>query len=221
MIDVFIIIINIILSIIIIHRKGRLIQITFDLVSLFIIFDLNRRTNNWVKRNCPNQRMSCIGKYRRNLINMRETLWYFYFEKSLYLMELCNVEMSSYFEMSASNVFWLYNTLYLIQSVGRIGFNFLIIRTIRTAQQHPAENKRLGGFYVSQPKLLEPRRPMATATKMDTRRPSTTSTLTRIPCEEARNCLWERKTTWRKPQLTTITVFHDIASVEGLPSIVC
>ena len=165
--------------------------------------------------------MSCIVKYRRNLINMRETLWYFYFEKSLYLMELCNIEMSSYFEMSASNVFWLYNTLYLIQSVGRIGFNCLIIRTIRTAQQDPGENERLGGFYVSQPKFLEPRRPMATATKMETTRPSTTSILmTRIPCKEARSYQWERKTTWRKPQLTTITVFHNLASVEELPSIV-
>ena len=156
---------------------------------------------------------------------MRETLWYFYFEKSLYLMELCNVEMSSYFEMSASNVFWLYNTLYLIQSVGRIGFNCLIIRTIRTAQQHPGENKRLGGFYVSQPKLLEPRRPMATTFRMDPRYSSDTPTstkrtTTRMQFEEPRHYLWERKTTLRKTQLTKTTVFHDIASVDELPSIV-
>ena len=39
--------------------------------STAIAFDLKeRRVGRLMKRMCPKKRMNCIGKYRRNLINM-------------------------------------------------------------------------------------------------------------------------------------------------------
>ena len=181
------------------NKKGQLIQTAFNIASLVIIFDLNRRTTTWVRVNCPNKTMSCIGKYRRNLINMQETLMYFYFEKGVFLVELCTIETSSYFEMSAHSVFWLYNSIFFVQSVGRVGFHYTMIGTAHS--ETPRE--RFDGFYVSKPKILEPRRPMAT----------TEIRLEDVKLDATKNI--------RSNNFTTSTFFHEIVSVEIFPSIDC
>lgn len=188
------------------NRKGQLIQTAFNIASLVIIFDLNRRTTSWVRKNCPNKRMSCIGKYRRNLINMQETLRYFYFEKSAFLLELCVIEISSYLDMSAHAVFWLYNSIYLVQSFGRVGFHCTMIRTAQCDTTQAQSHNRFHGFYVSKPTSLEPRRPLLTTTK--------------IRFQDAKPPL-TKKMRLVKPHLTTATLFHEILSVDISPCIDC
>ena len=178
------------------NKKGQLIQTAFNIVSLVIIFDLNRRTTTWVRVNCPKKTMSCIGKYRRNLINMQETLRYFYFEKSVFLVELCIIEMCSYFEMSPHSVFWLYNSIFFVQSVGRVGIHCTMIGRAHSE----TTRERFDGFYVSKPKILEPRRPVA-------------KTEIRLKLNATNNI--------RSKDFTTSTFFHEIVSVDIFPSIDC
>ena len=181
------------------NKKGQLIQTAFNIASLVIIFHLNRRTTTWVRGNCPNKRMSCIGKYRRNLMNMQETLRYFYFEKGVFLVELCTIEMCSHFEMSAHSVFWLYNSIFVVQSIGRVWFHWTMIGRAHSE----TTQERFDGFYVLKPKILEPRRPISR---------------TEIRLEDVKV---DARKNIRSNNLTQSTFFHETVSVEIFAPIDC
>ena len=132
---------------------------------------------------------------------MQETLWYYYFEKAVFLLELCIIEMCSYFEVSAHSLFWLYNSIYLFQSIGRVGFHCMMIGTAH----FEITQERFDGFYVSKPKVLEPRRPMKTTEiRLREVKPHATKN---IRLKDAR------------PYFTTSTFFHEIVAADIFPSI--
>ena len=96
-----------------------------------IAFDLKeRRVGRLMKKMCPNKRMNCIGKYRRNLINMDETLTYFYFEKLVFLVELIFMSISREWEevLGAEAIFWIFNSIVFAQSVIQTILQGLLLR---------------------------------------------------------------------------------------------
>ena len=114
-----------------------------------------------MKKMCPKKRMNCIGKYRRNLITMDETLTYFYFEKLVFLLELIFMSVSTKWEevLGAEAIFWMYNSIVFAQSVIQTILQCLILRySIREVDGGNEKEEPI--FYVSRvTKVLEPRRP--------------------------------------------------------------
>ena len=116
------------------------------------------QVNNWSRGVCPKGRMSCIGKFRRNLVTMRETLYFYIFEKVVFFLDVALTGVSSNFTPEA--LFWAHNAIILLQTIGRMSFYSLIINSpnskvnsvLPTASVEPK-------FYVLKSQFLEPRRP--------------------------------------------------------------
>ena len=94
---------------------------------------------------------------------MDETLAYFYFEKFVFLIELIFMTISTSSEeaMGAEAIFWMYNSIVFAQSVIQTIFQcFILRRSIGELDGKDVNDKEEGSsFYVSKPKVLEPRRP--------------------------------------------------------------
>ena len=116
------------------------------------------QVNNWSRGVCPKGQMSCIGKFRRNLVTMRETLYFYIFEKVVFFLDVALTGVSSNFTPEA--LFWAHNAIILLQTIGRMSFYSLIINSpnskvnsvLPTASPEPK-------FYVLKSQFLEPRRP--------------------------------------------------------------
>ena len=114
-----------------------------------------------MKKMCPNKQMNCIGKYRRNLINMDETVTYFYFEKVVFLVELIFMSVSTNWEeaMGLDAIFWMYNSIVFAQSVIQTILQCLILSCSIGELDGKDVNDNDGlNFYVTKPRVLEPRR---------------------------------------------------------------
>ena len=132
------------------------------LPSIAVAFDLKeRRVGRLMKKMCPNKQMNCIGKYRRNLINMDETVTYFYFEKVVFLVELIFMSVSTNWEeaMGLDAIFWMFNSIVFAQSVIQTILQCLILSCSIGELDGKDVNDNDGlNFYVTKPRVLEPRR---------------------------------------------------------------
>ena len=110
---------------------------------------------------CPKKQMNCIGKYRRNLINLDETVNYFYFDKLVFLVELIFMSVSTNWEeaMGPEAIFWMLNSIVFAQSVIQTILQCLILScSIGELDGKDVNDNNELNFYVSKPKVLEPRR---------------------------------------------------------------
>ena len=102
--------------------------------------------------------MNCIGKYRRNLTSMDETLTYFYFEKLVFLVEMIFMSVSTNWEevVGAEAIFWMFNSIVFAQSVIQTMLQCLIL-SYSIEEVDGKNDKEESSFYVSRvPKVLEP-----------------------------------------------------------------
>ena len=56
-------------------RVRKLVYISFMSLDIFNLFYFNSRVNRFLKGFCPNGRMSCIGLYKRNVIDLSQTVY--------------------------------------------------------------------------------------------------------------------------------------------------
>ena len=56
-------------------QKLVLIWIVFVLLEIIFFKYMEWRVTRFLRGHCPNQRMSCIGKYKRNVINFKQTAY--------------------------------------------------------------------------------------------------------------------------------------------------
>ena len=97
--------------------------------------------------------MSCIGRYRRNLINYSETIFLF---SLLVCHPILNIWIFS-LDMSAFSTFWSINILEILFCDGWYGLIFPILILKFVSFEQPREI-RIVKFYVRKPNVLEPRR---------------------------------------------------------------
>ena len=142
--------------------QGELVQIPMWTILVFYRWVLSQ-VNNWSKGVCPNRKMSCIGKFRRNLVTMRETMHFYLFEKLVFFLDVALLGVSN--NLPPEVRFWAHNSITLLQFIGRISFYSLIIEApdskMNTVLSDAAEPK----FYVLTPEFLEPRRPSISPSK--------------------------------------------------------
>ena len=114
-----------------------------------------------MKELCPKGAMSCIGKYRRNLITMKTTKRLFFLEQTLFLLQSGFVAAVPRLERKISHkgIFWIYNGIYLLFFVGQLFIHRQIITPsyIETLSLNSKPRDRRF-FKTKLPRVLEPRR---------------------------------------------------------------
>ena len=99
-----------------INQKGVLIEIAYGVLVIIQLFRSNRKSKQFVRGLCPNKNNHCIRIYRRNILNMHETMM---FHLSCYMISFVDnisVLIFNKFEVDPQTVFWTCNALLLIPS---------------------------------------------------------------------------------------------------------
>ena len=148
-------------------NKGLLIELAFYFLIFCQMFDFNRRTRRFMRGLCPTERNSCIRKYRRNLINMKETLSYDMSWYMIIFLEHMSVLIFSKIELDPMVVFLAYNILvfilYFSQHIYFIN-HFLLSYTELLSKTKGIPQS---SYFGSNQQVLQPRRPPASSSVFD------------------------------------------------------
>ena len=108
---------------------------------------------------CPRKRMSCIGKYRRNLIDFEQTSRYSTCWVMFSWMEFVLLMLLTHYknEMSSQTIFWAWN-IPLFVFIDIINGIVLPLTVAVPAKEKQKPDRRVE-FYTRKPRVLEPRRP--------------------------------------------------------------
>ena len=127
-------------------------------VSISYVIYLSSRSKRFIKAMCPGEKMSCIGRYKRNVLSYRETCalsiaWSF---NAMLYPVLTGILKKMY--ISPRAVFMI-DTFYYVLTYQFITLLIVVILSKRDFPVHSKPHK-ISHFYVhSPPRLLEPRRP--------------------------------------------------------------
>ena len=145
------------------NYKGVLIELAFYFIITCQMYDFNRRTKRFMRGLCPNETNNCIRKYRRNLVNMKETLSYDMSWYMIVFLEYMSVLFFSKLDLDPNIVFVTHNIfvfiLYFIQHLYFIN-HFLLSYTELLSKKRGIHNS---SFFGSNQQVLQPRRPPATS----------------------------------------------------------
>ena len=141
------------------NQKGLLIEAAFTTLSVIIILDSNRRVCRLLTAICPNRTYSCIGRYRRNLMSMKETFRHCLYWYLVVFIEQVFIFVSSKLKMDPHLLFLLYNSLNFLHGFAHFLYHSYCIQLsyLEISQQKPKTEAVL--FFVSGRSVLEPRRP--------------------------------------------------------------
>ena len=92
--------------------KGRIMALAYPFIAEVFNQYYSRKVTNYLRKLCPNRRMSCIGKYRRNLLSFRDmskyiSSWAAYSVVQGSVMIAAMIFGSS--KVSSTLVFWMHN----------------------------------------------------------------------------------------------------------------
>ena len=112
-----------------------------------------------MRNHCPLGKMSCIGRFRRNVLTLKQTV--------VLLLVFCLSDIADVFlqtlfswyqeQWSRETLFWIWNTRGFVTIEG---LNILIPFALSVPSEGDSQNSSSTDFYVRKPALLEPRRPM-------------------------------------------------------------
>ena len=109
---------------------------------------------------CPRGVISCIGRYKRNLISLQSTKLFFFVSQFLNILQLGFVAILPHIErnFSAETIFWVYNILYLGMFVGElVSHIYIIVPVFQILSATSCIPKKAKFFMTKPPKNLEPR----------------------------------------------------------------
>ena len=112
------------------------------------------RVKRYIKGLCPKKQLSCIGRYRRNIINFYESFYMMCLWSSNPFLE---VGMIQFMNLSPVSIFWSYNIMTFFFLDILHGLLFPLFITIFVKFEQPREI-RLQKFYVRRAVVLDPRR---------------------------------------------------------------
>ena len=118
---------------------------------------LSGKATRFMKKHCPHNKMSSIGRYKRNLMSHVETTMMAIMGNLLGIWENFVHFLLRFFNISPEAAFIVENMLWLILGEGTIFLLTVVLslRDIPTNEETPRRTK----FYVHIPGALEPRRP--------------------------------------------------------------
>ena len=107
-------------------RERKLVAVSFYCLDLFVLVYFSSRVNKFLRGLCPNGRMSCIGNYKRNVLDFVQT-FYLVLVGVLFsifkIVTILVIEDNSFY-FSKKTTFWIWN---LVEVVCNEGFYFFTI----------------------------------------------------------------------------------------------
>ena len=136
---------------VIIQSKKKFGAYAFIALGFFCFVYFKFKVKHLISGLCPNGRMSCLGKFKRNVINLNQTFWWFMWW--CFFMTFCCISIDygdGY--LSAKTQFWIWN---ISGFIGYEGMHLFIPFLLDVPSQGEilTENPE---FYVRKP-VLEPR----------------------------------------------------------------
>ena len=143
------------------RRKGQTVELAIALLGLFVVFYFNWQVKEYSKALCPKGKMGCIGKYKRNLLTMKETKAILCLSQAFLLLQLAFVvsvpKLENY--LSAKSIFWIYNSIYLIGFVVELIYHRKVIIPTFQLLSSLSVKPNKSNFFMTKPlNVLEPRR---------------------------------------------------------------
>ena len=84
----------------------------------FIMFYFKSKVNRYIKGVCPNQKMSCIGKYKRNFLNYNQDMMHAFAWQTISVLDICVLPLYSNYNLSPTLVSYVdVLTLVLIKEI--------------------------------------------------------------------------------------------------------
>ena len=112
---------------------------------------------------CPLGRMSCIGRYRRNVLTLKQTMAWVVLWCLSGIADICLQALFIRYQdqWSRETLFWVWNVKGFVANEG---FHILIPFALTVPPDGGgSENSSSTGFYVHKPSILVPRRPAGQA----------------------------------------------------------
>ena len=139
-------------------RERRLVAVSFYCLDLFVLVYFSSRVNKFLRGLCPNGRMSCIGNYKRNVLDFVQTFYLVLVGVlfSIFKIVTILVIVDNSFHLPKKTTFWIWNLVEIVCNEGFYFFTIPFLIVVRPSYQ--ARNKPASQFYVRRP-IVEPWRP--------------------------------------------------------------
>ena len=139
-------------------RVRKLVYISFMSLDIFNLFYFNSRVNRFLKGFCPNGRMSCIGLYKRNVINLSQTVYLTFLGVVFIILRMASVLFiqENTLELSKKANFWVWNINEVFSCEGFYFFCFPFMLNVEGSKTQAPQRPTM--FYVRKP-TIQPRRP--------------------------------------------------------------
>ena len=139
-------------------RERKLLFVAFGFLDIFVLCYFSSRVKRFLRRLCPNGRMSCIGFYKRNVINFSQTLYLIFINVLFIVFGLAVILFiqENRYELSKKSIFWIWNINSIVFSEGFHFFCFPFLLKLSPERHIP--QKPATQFYVRNP-IIEPLRP--------------------------------------------------------------
>ena len=117
------------------------------------------KERQFMRSHCPLGKMSCIGRYRRNVLTLNQTMAWVVLWCLSGILDICLQVLFIYYkeQWSSETLFWIWNTKGFVANEGLL---ILIPFALSVPSEGSSETSSSTGFYVHKPSVLEPRRPL-------------------------------------------------------------
>ena len=131
-------------------RERWLVFVSFVFLDIFVVLYFSSRVNRFLRRLCPKGRMSCIGLYKRNVIDLSETIRLVVVGLVCILLRMTGILFiqENSFQLSREASFWIWNTTEIMFGEGFYFFCFPFFVTVHPRKQAPEKSTQ---FYVRNP----------------------------------------------------------------------
>ena len=140
-------------------RVRKLLFAAFGFLDIFVLCYFPTRVYRFLRRLCPNNRMSCIGVYKRNVLNLTQTFFLICYGVLFIIFGFAVIVFiqEDRYDLSSKSKFWIWNINGIIFCEGFYFFTFpFLVQPLPKAQilqKSPVE------FYSRKPNI-EPYRPI-------------------------------------------------------------
>ena len=133
------------------HFKKKAIVYSFIGIGIFYLLYFKLKVKRFISGLCPNGRMSCMGNFKRNVISLNQTFWWFMWWCFAITFCCISVDYGDGY-LSAKTQFWIWN---LSGFIGYEGMQLCLPFLVDVQSQGKVSTAN-PEFYVRQP-ILEPR----------------------------------------------------------------
>ena len=139
-------------------RVRKLVYISFMSLDIFNLAYFNSRVKRFLKGFCPNGRMSCIGLYKRNVIDLSQTVYLTFLGVVFIILRMASVLFiqENTLELSKKANFWVWNINEIFSCEGFYFFCFPFMLNVEGSKTQAPQRPTM--FYVRKP-TTQPRRP--------------------------------------------------------------